>query len=475
MQRRKFLTNASIGCPSDFHRNFSHLDTLRHFESEAVAPYVYTYPLKTAYAPVCGQEDHRKAWNNFSGKANLYVHIPYCQMKCSFCTLFTTTAHDPLEHENYVRAVCKEMTSVARCMGDASKVVLQSIHFGGGTPSVLPPRLIAVLLDHASRTFDVSEVIEVALEGSPATFTPEYVVGLRAGGVTAVSLGVQSFADRDLQPMGRRIDRGRSHTALEAAVAAGFKNVTVDLINGLPGQEFSAFACNLRTAVDLGVKTMQVYPLEVRARTKYGRQGLTNSVGQIFKRQTYARDFLRSNGFHWRALPTFGRDGAHTCDNWQERLEFQGVPTIGVGAGARSLAPDRHFVADDYCNPKVPSSVLRKYYENVAAGRCTALNVVRLTREQQCRRLWLLSLLTSEGVDVMNLKSKFDLHDPWFPEEMGALSVQGYVDAMTPDRVKLNDAGLMASSAIAQLFIEERGSSASRYYSAQRAEKDASA
>jgi oxygen-independent coproporphyrinogen-3 oxidase len=151
------------------------------------------------------------------------------------------------------------MTDVANFMSASGKdVKLQTIHFGGGTPSVLRPGLLGKLIEHARKTFDASGVIEIAMEGVPATFTAEYLAGMKDVGISAVSMGVQSFEDDDLKTMGRGIDIGKNRRAVENAVATGFKNVTLDLINGLPNQSEATFFNNLQTAVDVGVKTMQV-------------------------------------------------------------------------------------------------------------------------------------------------------------------------------------------------------------------------
>eukprot|EP00658_Telonema_sp_P-2_P042845 TRINITY_DN30817_c0_g2_i1.p1 TRINITY_DN30817_c0_g2~~TRINITY_DN30817_c0_g2_i1.p1 ORF type:complete len:444 (-),score=92.48 TRINITY_DN30817_c0_g2_i1:11-1342(-) len=401
-----------------------------------------------------------RAWRGYSGPANLYMHVPFCGMKCAFCSLFTTTAHDPRQHMRYVRALKRELTGVASFMGE---VRLRTIHLGGGTPSVLAPEQIAELVDHARRTFDCEGVVEVALEGTPASFRGEYLDRLRhEAGVTAVSMGVQSFEQGDLVQMKRASDVGCSRAALQAAVEAGFKNVTVDLINGLPGQTAQVFLENLSTAVELGAKTLQVYPLEVRSRTRYGRQGVHNPVERVHSQQRLARNFLTSQGFVQRALPTFGRppnqDDAHPGDNWQETMEFSGVPTIGIGAGARSLAPDRHYVADDYYAPKAPPVVLRRYYQSVERGESTALNVALLDRGQQLRRRALLSLLTTVGMDLVQLRSEFnELEEPLvlFGEELEALSEMGYLEEANEQRIVLNEDGIMASSGVCLLYTSD--------------------
>ena len=199
----------------------------------------------------------------------LYLHIPYCHRKCSYCAFYSLVTSDG--REAYVDALCREI--MARGDGRA----LRTIYFGGGTPSVLTIEEIARIIAAIKDSFDMTQVEEVTLESNPEDLTPDWVNALaQLRFFNRLSVGIQSFNDRDLRVINRRHDARQAAVAIENAAAAGFNNLSVDLMMGLPGQSAADFADNLRRLGELSdlacIKHLSCYELTVEPDTILDRQ-----------------------------------------------------------------------------------------------------------------------------------------------------------------------------------------------------------
>ncbi|MGD9098357.1 MAG: radical SAM protein, partial [Desulfobacterales bacterium] len=174
--------------------------------------------------------------------AGIYIHIPFCERKCRYCDFYSVEA--PGRFETYRTGVLAE---IRRRRREAVPVV-DSIAFGGGTPSLLPPAFYGQLLEALDAAFPLAEDIEVTLEANPGTVDPSSLAGYRRAGVNRINLGVQSFDDGQLRFLGRIHSAAQAREAVAMARRAGFDNLGIDLIYGLPGQTVPAWQTNLAQA-----------------------------------------------------------------------------------------------------------------------------------------------------------------------------------------------------------------------------------
>ncbi len=306
-------------------------------DTQARCDYVYAYPPRQAYRPFGAVVDPAALVRESLDRVdvvNLYVHVPFCRQICAYCNLYAVASRRDDLHRRYIDAVTREVDEAA---GHLSGKQVHTLYVGGGTPSLLDPSLLADLLDRMTKRlrFSLRAVPEIAIEVAPDNATSEQLAGLKAAGFTRINLGVQSASSEELAMIGRVYAKSVVPDGLEAAMAAGFSNVCVDLIYGLAGQSFDAWRHSVRTVVDHRPQTICAYPLTLRVGTGFDRRGYrtVDDVGQYGK-YDYVNAALRDAGYeqqtHVRwALPG---EGGYL----QKQYHWACEPVIGFGAGARS-------------------------------------------------------------------------------------------------------------------------------------------
>ena len=180
----------------------------------------------------------------------IYLHVPFCTSRCIYCDFYSTTQSATVRHE-YVNAACAELANRKSYLADRQ---IQSIYFGGGTPSQLQIKEIAILLDSINKHYDIDTNAEITLEANPDDVTPDFAHNLRHLGFNRVSLGVQSFNDRILKMLNRRHDAATAQDAVHTLQQAGLENISIDLIYGLPTQLLQDFSSDLQKAFSLPIK-----------------------------------------------------------------------------------------------------------------------------------------------------------------------------------------------------------------------------
>lgn len=306
-------------------------------EAEARCDYMYMYPPRQAYRPFADeQEADASIWASLRrpGPYNLYLHFPFCKQICEYCNLYAVASRNKDLHHQYVEALQGEINMVAPALRGRTP---RTVYFGGGTPSMLHPGLLAQALDFVSAQlqFDVSAVPEVAIEVAPDTATTDRLEAIRSAGFNRVNLGIQTAEDAELQMIGRRHDRRVVGEALIAAMGAGFDNVCADLIFGLPGQTIDSWARSVDFVISQRPQTVCAYALTLRPNTGFSRRGYAGVADHDqYQKWDYANEHLVAAGYeqqtHVRwALP--GRGGY-----LQKKYHWAGETLIGLGAGARS-------------------------------------------------------------------------------------------------------------------------------------------
>lgn len=281
--------------------------------------------------------------------SGLYLHIPFCRRKCPYCDFFSLVAPDA-EVAGYTELLVKHLEIAA---GSGWPGPFDTVYFGGGTPSLLSPEAVAQILRAADEQFGLTADVEITLEANPGTVTRQSLLAYRAAGVNRLSLGLQSCDNRQLKRLGRLHDRESGFAVVDLARAAGFDNLSLDLMFALPGQSESELCEEIEAYLSLQPEHLSCYGLTAEAGTPFGREvatGLVTLPGEEF----YARAFLTLHqcltaaGYRHYEIANYARPGRecrHNLGYWQRQ------DCLGVGAGAHSFRGagwgSRWAVADD--------------------------------------------------------------------------------------------------------------------------------
>lgn len=275
---------------------------------------------------------------------NLYVHAPFCARRCSYCDFAVTVATDP-PVTAWAAAVGQELALVAGEMGWSAPLALDTLYLGGGTPSLLGTGAVHRLLDALAPHADPRQLAEFTAEANPESFTPELARDWRRQGVDRLSLGAQTFHDASLRWMGRLHGPEGPGRAVDVAREAGFENVGLDLIFGLPDRLGRDLELDLDRVLALAPEHVSVYGLSVERDTPLGRwvaEGREAMPDQERYRDEYllVSERLRDEGYVHYEVSNFARPGLESRHN---RAYWSGVPYLGLGNGAHSFAPPRRW------------------------------------------------------------------------------------------------------------------------------------
>ncbi|HCE2475714.1 TPA: radical SAM protein [Vibrio parahaemolyticus] len=294
------------------------------------------YPSQFAYQPL--NVDFHKAWKDVE-EVNLYFHIPFCRWSCSFCTFFKVVEKKEDVFNRYVDKVIEQIQFYNRVFDRPIRV--KSICFGGGTPNAIPAYSYIRIFDALKKTnFFYDKDLEPSIEVSPEDITLDYLKVLKTAGIQRVSMGVQSLR----QDLRRDIGRGRNlevSDILNDCRDLGL-NINIDVINGIKHQDPDAFMDTLRELVEFGPETISTYIL---SGTDNGL--IKNDPGFMSTKEKYAvfeeyYDYLTKNGYECESHVKFIKCGQNSTHQ-QKIYEYQGTPTLGIGCGARSYAPNIHY------------------------------------------------------------------------------------------------------------------------------------
>lgn len=294
--------------------------------------YVFHHPPKFMWSD---KAIPAQRWNTFS----LYFHVPFCRKICNFCT-FERRLVQRGAIPWFVELVNREF-DLAVASDDFSSAQVESVYFGGGTASLLPNQEIGRLLARATQYFKWSKAIETTLECEPGTKRRADFQALYEAGVNRISIGLQTFSDRLLAQLNRAHTAQQSVAMVHDAREAGFENIHIDLMYGLPGQGFEDWKDSVNRCIDLGLDHVSTYPLIVFDRQLLSRLILKGSISQqpvvdeIDRMRVYASEAFASAGFERYSLTEFARPGKrcrYVTATWD------GSDYLGFGPGAYSRA-----------------------------------------------------------------------------------------------------------------------------------------
>ncbi|MAZ87241.1 MAG: YggW family oxidoreductase [Cellvibrionaceae bacterium] len=269
---------------------------------------------------------------------SLYLHIPWCVRKCPYCDFNSHKASPELPENNYVEAVIADLLESLDLLQGRR---LESIFIGGGTPSLFRPKAIDQLLTAAEKHIGFSDNIEITMEANPGTFEQDKFVGFRQAGVNRLSIGIQSFSDLHLQQLGRIHGGDEARKAVAMARTAGFDNLNLDLMHGLPQQTPIDAEQDLKIAVELGSEHLSWYQLTIEPNTEFYSRPPTLPVDDLLADiQDRGEALLSDAGFQQYEVSAYARKGLrarHNLNYWQ----YGDYLGLGAGAHGKITQPEK--------------------------------------------------------------------------------------------------------------------------------------
>lgn len=377
--------------------------------------------------------------------AALYLHIPFCERRCNYCDFYTVADRSEAIPQ-YIAALQREMALYA---GDGfwARCRFATVYFGGGTPSLLAPEQLAELLEAAHRAFAIEADAEISMEANPGAISAGQLAGYRAAGVNRLSLGVQSFWPDELAQLDRLHTVEHIYETVTRARAAGFTNLSIDLMFALPGQRPHRWRETLRKAVALGPEHISAYNLTFEEGTPLFRLlqcGRVRPLSEWKAKALYrfSIDELRAHGFAQYEVSNFARPGFQCRHN---EKYWDGSAYLGLGASAHSYdGRQRFWNIDNYV----------QYIRQVRQDQRPVKGQERLTQEQKRFEMIFLGLRRQVGLDLQTYRQTFGRE---FAEEYGE-QVAALCRAEPPlleiadGHARLTPAGLAVCDAVCAAF-----------------------
>lgn len=363
--------------------------------------------------------------------AGIYLHIPFCKSRCIYCGFFSTTSLQ--KRHDYVEAVVKELHLRQPFLGDEP---VDTIYFGGGTPSQLPPDELERMLHTLYNIYNVREGAEVTLEGNPDDMTPMLLQRLQQMGINRLSMGVQTFDEERLHFLHRRHTAMQAIQAVRDAQAAGFSNISIDLMFGFPNQTLEEWKRDVQTALSLHVQHISAYSLMYEEGTLLEQMLTHGAISEVdedvsLQMYEYLMDALKDAGYVHYEISNFSlpdRQSRHNSSYWH------GIPYLGVGAGAHSYdGHDRFYHPDSL--------------EQYIADPCS-LVTEHLNDHERYDEYVFTSLRTAEGLHLTALEQLFGTSCKKYCLQNAQRHLKAGLLSLTGDTLRLTRRGLFISNEV---------------------------
>ncbi|MFF3793209.1 STM4012 family radical SAM protein [Streptomyces sp. NPDC001981] len=429
--------------------------TIRPYQS-----YVYAYPHKTAYGRLdthtTGRPALRELWAAERKDAlSLYLHIPFCEVRCGFCNLFTRIGAPDELTTRYLDALDRQATAVRDALGDEAPVRFAAAAFGGGTPTFLTAAELERLCDIAERRMGADlRSVPLSVETSPSTATADRLAVLADRGTTRISIGVQSFIDAEARAAVRPQRRADVEAALGRIRDVRIPVLNIDLIYGIDGQTEDSWRTSLDAALGWQPEELYLYPLYVRPLTGLGRFGADVEAAadaawdeQRLRLYRAGRDHLLAHGYEQVSMRMFRRAGAPQEGPADYACQTDGM--IGLGCGARSYTTRLHYSFDYAVEMREVRTIIDGY---TATEDFSRAEVGRYVDGDEARRRHLLqSLLQAQGLQLTDYRQRFGtLPGDDFRSELDRFEARGWLDgaADAAGLLRLSPEGLAHSDAL---------------------------
>jgi oxygen-independent coproporphyrinogen III oxidase len=328
--------------------------------------------------------------------AGIYVHIPFCERKCGYCDFYSVT--DTQRIPEYLAALQKEMKLTSE-----SNLKPDTLYIGGGTPSLLTPRQVGKIVDWAALCYNLEASSEMTLEVNPATAGTRNLQDYAAFGFNRINIGVQSFNDHNLTFLGRKHNAQQALAAVKSAKEAGFNNIGIDLIYGLPDQTMGSWKKDLMQAIRLGPKHLSCYMLTYEPHTPLHSDLEAGKIAPLSDLHTaelfrMTHDFLGVAGYEHYEISNYSRGSRWRSVHNQKYWNF--IPYIGLGPAAHSFKlPERWW----------NHRSLDLYIEDIQRGVKPRAEAEKLDEEQQMIEALYLGLRQSDGLNLDDFQQDFHM------------------------------------------------------------------
>ncbi len=377
-------------------------------------------------------------------KIGLYIHIPFCLQKCLYCD-FPSHANLASLYESYVAALCREISGLG---GVLSEYVIDTIYIGGGTPTVLSTACLKQILQQVHTSFVIEKNAEISIEANPGTVDYEKLFALRTAGVNRISFGVQTFSDQLLLSIGRIHSAAEAVEAVHMAKQAGFSDINIDLMYGLPKQSVQDLRESIAQAVALDVTHISAYGLKVEDGTPFATmhsQGALALPEEEIDEAMYelTTELLPANGFMRYEISNFAKVGyecRHNLKYWQYE------PYIGVGAAAHSFWQQERLAN---------INEVERYITTVASGALPIQERDKPEMGTAMAEYVFLTLRTVQGLSVTAFNQMF--HTDFFHhyDDVVATLINKKLIVATDTRIYLTPVGMKYGNVVFGAFLPE--------------------
>lgn len=367
----------------------------------------------------------------------IYVHIPFCQRKCKYCDFASIDKWNENSQESYVQALLKEIENTNQ------KGNVTTIYFGGGTPSILYAEAIRQILQAVQRKFTVAEETEITLEVNPGTANLDKLIAYRKIGINRLSIGLQATQNRLLTLLGRIHTYENFLEIYQQARKAGFRNLNVDLMLGLPTQTLEELKQSLEKVVNLNSEHISLYSLileEGTALEKLVNEKKIEMISEDLERQMYweAKKMLEQNGYFHYEISNFAKrnfESKHNLACWNQE-EY-----LGFGLAAHSYVNQKRFSNE---------TNLEKYLKKAGSNKILQ---EKQNFEEQAKEYMMLGLRKIEGVSISKFEQKFQIHPLfYFRFEISKLEEKGLLE-VDLDKIRLTEKGLDFANLVFKEFV----------------------
>jgi oxygen-independent coproporphyrinogen-3 oxidase len=374
--------------------------------------------------------------------AGIYVHIPFCIKKCPYCDFYSIT--DQSLNQPFIEALIREMQMVS-----SPSLVCDTLYFGGGTPSVFKAKNIERIIENAYRLFNFLHDTEITIEVNPGTVKHEHLTEYKSVGINRINIGVQSFNDEFLNFLGRIHSSNDADLTIRGARKAGFDNIGIDLIYGIPGQTKKMWLSDLQRAVEFEPEHISCYMLTYEKGTpldRERRQGRFKPVagsllGELFET---TMEYLTAHGYVQYEISNFAKNASKISRHNFKYWSFS--PYLGFGPSAHSFIQPRR-----YWNCRS----VKKYIESIKEGRAPIEEKEILSKEQCMMEMIYLGLRKTDGIDIDAIDEKLGINfRQIFAEKIKQLEEDGYILPIQPkNHCALSRKGMLFLDSIAPMFM----------------------
>ena len=383
----------------------------------------------------------------------IYIHVPFCRSKCQYCDFYSLTNKDDKLIEDYLRAMCAHIKESGQL---APGYRVDTIYFGGGTPSFLGADGMATILTAIRRHFDVDSTAEITFEANPDSVSDKLLTRLRAEGFNRVSLGIQCDDDEILKKIGRPHDYAQAVSAVQRIRKAGFRNLSVDLMYGLPNQTLNGWKDTLERVLALGPEHISCYGLKLEEGTPmYDYRDFLNLPDDDMQADMYlaAVEILRARGFRQYEISNFARKGLYSRHNMKY---WTGGEYLGFGPAASSDFGGRRFTT---------IRDLQGYVNGIQTGGSVLEEVDEVPQRERAGEYLMLRLRTISGINRYEYEHKFLLPFNEIETALERCRTMGYAMRSEEGRWRLTPRGYLISNDIITdlLLIQDKSRQMQRF------------